>query len=114
MEHNKMQTQIIEDCIKAGACKEEFKKLVSATSDKEFWKVINDNLDWCLEKKIIKKEYRKHLDLTDDRYKYLYCLDVSNEKSLWSTITDDHYKYLYCRYVSNEKSLDLLRKQLNR
>ena len=96
-----MKTQIIEDCRKAGLCKEEFKKLVSTTSDKEFWEIINNNLGWCLLNRVIKKEYRKHLDLTNDHYKYLYCRDIYNEKSLWSTITNEYHNYRYSLRISN-------------
>ena len=102
-----LKNSIIKWAKKHDACDEEVKRVKVATSIQEIYKVVVDNLGFCLNHKLKLDLDRKEVwsQITDDEYRCRYCSDVKDRKELWSQITSDVWRLRYCRDVKDRKEL---------
>ena len=62
LQFKEFKKEIIERCKIAGACEEEFKKVVLSKNYKEITKILKNNFYWCCNNKIFKNNILKKSD----------------------------------------------------
>jgi Pentapeptide repeats (8 copies) len=59
---NQLKSEFVELCRNNNACQPEFKKLLESENEEQLLKVIFNNLDWCIGKKILTQDYFSHFN----------------------------------------------------